>query len=184
MKFLKAYKGCSLSDVTQGFTDTHHAIDWLPKRKLGLGAYGTPLVAPEDCTIGKIYDEEDSTLYNGFGIWMKGVSGYLHEYWHCQPVFPVKTGDVVSKGTIVAYVGNSGNVQIGGQYVPLEERNHEPFSGTHLHQQLVPDFGDNRGHLINPLDFLDLETEPSYTMWDELKAMTVTLGKLAGLLQR
>lgn len=179
MKYLKPYKGCSILDVTQGFNDLHHAIDWLPKRKLGLGAYGTPLVAPEDCVIGKIYDTTDSDLKNGYGLWMKGVSGFEHEYWHCNPVFPVSTGDTVKKGTIVGYVGNSGNVTISGEYVPLEERDHAPFSGTHLHQQYV-----FQGKLLNPLEVLDLETEPDYTIWDELKAISITLLKISTLLKK
>ncbi len=181
--FLKPYKGCSLSDITQGFSDTHHALDFLPKRKMGLGAYGTPLVCPENVTVTKIYDEIDSTLFNGFGIWMQGESGYLHEYWHTQPVFPVKEGDVLLKGTIVAYVGNSGNVMSGGVYVPLDQRDIPPELGTHLHLELVDYVGENKGHLISPLPFIDFDTEPTYTMMDELKASAIVLGKIAGLLK-
>ncbi len=149
MKFLKPYKTCSLSDVTQPFLPTHHAIDWLPKRKTGFGAYGTPLVAPEKVTITKIYDTTDSDITNGYGIWMKGESGYLHEYWHTEPTFPVSLGDTVEQGTIVAYVGNSGNVFADGQYVPVTDRDHPPFSGTHLHHALVPDFGTTKGIAVD-----------------------------------
>lgn len=183
---LKPYKNFSLKNVTQGFNSLHHAIDSLPSRKEGLGGYGTPLVAPEDVTIGKVYGNEfdhtdphsDAPIKNGYGMWMKGVSGYEHLYWHTQPVFPVKTGDVVAKGTIVGYVGNSGNVFSGGVYVPIEERNLPNHAGTHLHQQVV-----KLGELFNPLDFIDMVIEPDYSLLDELKAMAITLTKIAGLMK-
>ena len=185
MKILKPYKNFSLANVTQGYNNLHHAIDSIPFRKEGLGGYGTPLVAPEKVTIGKVYtintpreDDDNALMKNGFGLWMKGESGYEHLYWHTQPILPVKTGDVVERGTIVAYVGNSGNVYSGGEYVPVEERNIPNFRGTHLHQQVVLS-----GQLLNPLDFIDMETEPSYTIFDELKAMAITLGKISGLLK-
>ncbi len=191
MKILKPYKGFSLANITQFYTQTHHAIDSVPKRTWGLGAYGTPLVAPEKVTIGKIYDSQydplnphdDRPITNGYGLWMLGESGYEHLYWHTQPTFPVERGDVVEKGTIIAYVGNSGNVFVGGQYVPIGDRDHEPFLGTHLHQQIdnqnngVPD----KGYPHDPLDFIDLDTEPSYTIMDELKAATKTLLKIKNL---
>lgn len=193
MKILKPYKGFSLANVTQGYTDLHHAIDSLPVRK-GLLAYGTPLVAPEDCVIGKLYGNEydpnnphdDRPITNGYGLWMKGASGYEHLYWHCQPVFPVNTGDSVKQGTIVGYVGDSGNVTVGGVYVPISERDHAPFLGTHLHQGAVEERNGqpNKGMPVNPLDLMDLETEPSYTIWDELKAASVTLMKISGLLKQ
>lgn len=185
MKFLKPYKTCSLSDVTQGFIQTHHAIDWLPKRKLGLGAYGTPLVAPEDGIIHTAYthknlkdDDNSALLKNGFGLWIFGDSGYEHLLWHTQSIQPVAVGDRVKKGQIVAYMGNSGNVFDSGVYVPLEERNKPNFLGTHLHQQIAL-----KGQLFNPLDFIDFETEPSYTILDELKAISITLLKISNILK-
>ncbi len=187
---LKPYRGFTLANITQGYNDLHHAIDSLPVRK-GLLAYGTPLVAPEKCTIGKIYDTlqdgsdvtDDRPITNGYGLWMKGESGYFHLYWHTQPTFPVNTGDVVEQGAIVAYVGNSGNVSVGGQYVPISERDCEPFLGTHLHQAVVEerDGQPNKGMPVDPLALIDLVTEPSYTMLDELKAIGITLLKISRL---
>ncbi len=184
MKILKPYKGFSVLTITQGYHQFHRAIDSLPFRK-GLTGYGTPLVAPEKVTIGKVYTpqffkdnpHDDAPVKNGYGLWMKGESGYEHLYWHCQPVFPVKTGDIVERGTIVGYCGNSGNVYSGGTYVPIEDRNLPNFLGTHLHQQVVL-----HGDLLNPMDFIDLDTEPTYTILDELKAATIVLAKIAKLL--
>lgn len=184
MKILKPYKNFNILNVTQGFNSTHHAIDSLPFRKQGLGGYGTPLVAPEKVTIGKVYtintpreDDDNALMKNGFGLWMKGESGYEHLYWHTQPILPVKTGDVVEKGTIVAYVGNSGNVRDSLGDVPVEERNIPNFRGTHLHQQVVL-----KGQLLNPLDFIDMGIEPTYTLFDEIKAIAITLSKMTGLI--
>lgn len=183
-KLLKPYKGFSVFNITQGFNPTHHAIDSAPVRK-GLSPYGTPLVAPEKVTIGKVYGNEfdhsdphsDAPIKNGYGMWMTGESGLQILYWHTQPIFPVKTGDVVERGTIIAYCGNSGNVTVSGVYVPIEDRDNAPFLGTHLHEQIVKDTV-----LVNPLDYIDMETEPTYTILDELKAMGITLAKIAHLL--
>lgn len=189
IKILKPYKRFGLGNITQGYTDLHHAIDSVPIRK-GLIPYGTPLVAPEKVTIHTIYNtlqygdmvKDDRPITNGYGLWMQGESGYFHLYWHTQPAFPVKVGDVVLAGTIVAYVGNSGNVTIGGTYVPIDERDESPFLGTHLHQAVVNelDGSPDKGNPLNPLDFIDLATEPSYTVWDEVKAISATLRSISG----
>lgn len=182
IKILKPYKNFSSINVTQGFHQFHKAIDSLPIRKSGL-AYGTPLVAPEKCKIGKIYGnirtDTNAELTNGYGLFMKGLeTGYEHLYWHTQPVMPVNLGDVVERGTIVAYCGNSGNVISGGIYVPIEERLTPNFKGTHLHQVITKD-----GFPFNPLIAMDTVTEPNYTIFDEIKAITITLGKIVGLLK-
>lgn len=184
---LKPFKNFSPANITQGYHEKHRAIDVLPFRKEGLGAYGTPLVAPFKCTIGKIYTpkyvkenpNDTSGLKNGYGIFMKGDE-YEVMYWHTQPVFPVSTGDVVEAGTIVAYCGNSGNVFSKGEYVPLEKRNVPNFDGTHLHMT-VSKLGV--GQLLDPMDFIDLFTEPQYTIWDELKAISTTLLKMSTLIK-
>lgn len=179
---LKPFKKFNLENITQGYHEKHRAIDSLPFRKEG--AYGTPLVAPEDCVIGKIYGnkytpDDLQPVKNGFGLFMKGPK-YEHLYWHTQPVFPVNTGDFVKKGTIVAYCGNSGNVFSNGEYVPVGERYIPNFKGTHLHQT-ISEIGV--GELLNPMDFIDLNEEPQYTLWDELKAISTTLLKITTLLK-
>ena len=188
---LKPFKQFSANNITQGFHQYHKAIDILPIRKGGL-AYGTPLVAPERCKIGKVYTpqffkdnpHDDAPVKNGYGLFMKGLeTGYLHLYWHTQPVFPVSTGDMVERGAIVAYCGNSGNVFSGGLYVPISERNLPNFKGTHLHQVLIDDRETpQRGTVLNPLDYMDIVTEPTYTIFDELKAISTTLLKISKLL--
>ncbi|MCL4419568.1 M23 family metallopeptidase, partial [Patescibacteria group bacterium] len=53
-------------------------------------------------------------------------------FWHTQQFFPVKVGDTVLQGQVIAQMGNSGYVVDGG-YVPLDERNKYPYRGTHTH---------------------------------------------------
>jgi len=175
---LKPYKNFNTDCITQGFHQFHKAIDSLPKGKF---AYGCPLVAPERCKIGKIYGntrtENNDALKNGYGLFMKGDSGLEHLYFHTFPVFPVNTGDIVEKGTIVGFVGNSGNVISGGVYVPLEDRLLPNHAGTHLHHVITKD-----GLPFDPLSIMDLNTEPSYTTLDLIIALTKTIAKARGLL--
>jgi murein DD-endopeptidase MepM/ murein hydrolase activator NlpD len=188
MKFLKPFKCASLNNVTQGFNATHRAIDWLPSRKAGFGGYGTPLVAPEDGIVHTVYtinnpkeDDDGKLITNGFGLWIIGDSGRDHLIWHTQPVMPVSLNDRVKRGQIVAYCGDSGNVFENGVYVPIEQRNIPNFLGTHLHQMMT-DIGEGKGSPVDPLPLIDFDTEPSYTIFDELKAISITLLKISKLL--
>jgi murein DD-endopeptidase MepM/ murein hydrolase activator NlpD len=182
MKILKPFKGAHLSNVTQAFHELHKAIDWLPFRKLG--AYGTPLVSPERCIVGKIYGnnytpDDSAPMKNGFGLFLKGLdTGLEHLYWHTLPIMPVKTGDTVERGQIVAYCGNSGNVFSGGVYVPLEERNADNKAGTHLHQAVF-----EKGVVVDPLLFIELNVEPSYSLFEELSALRKTLLIMSGVIK-
>lgn len=184
---LKPFKGASTDRITQPFHKFHRAIDWLPqnlKMPIAYRAYGTPLVAPERVKIGKVYGnkctpDDTDPLKNGFGLWMKGLeTGFEHLYWHTLPILPVNTGDIVERGTIVAYCGNSGNVISDGVYVPLEKRHVPNFDGTHLHQSVNKD-----GESFDPLTIMDLYTEPTYTALDQLVAISKVLMKISGLLK-
>lgn len=180
-KFTKPYKGFSVLDVTQGFHSAHQAIDCVPKS----GAYGKPMVAPEKVLIERIWTPDRITTDNddlafGYGIAMVGQeSGHRYVYWHCLPVFPVWGGDIVERGKIVAYMGNAGNVNVGGVYVPLDKRLAPEHPGTHLHQIVQVN-----GVPVNPLTDMDTLTEPSYTILDVLSATGKVLAKITKLLIR
>jgi murein DD-endopeptidase MepM/ murein hydrolase activator NlpD len=191
----KPFRGATVLNISQGFSNTHRALDWWAVRKYGaitLNAYGTPLCAPEKCKIKTVYGNNfvvDDTnlpntvgsLKNGYGLWMEGLeTGMMHLYWHTQPFFPVSLGDIVERGQIVAYEGDSGNVLAGGVYVPLADRNKPPYFGTHLHQAAH----GKDGLPIDPLSVMDLQTEPNYSMWAELEAMRKTLLKMLGGLKK
>jgi len=181
MRILKPYKGANVLGITQGFHQFHKALDWLPTGKI---PYGTPLVAPEKVKIGKVYGNEltydDAQLINGYGLWMQGLdTGYTHLYWHTLPIILANRGDIIEKGKIVAFVGNSGNVFSGNVYVPISERLNEPHKGTHLHQSVFE--GDVS---FDPLSIIDFDTEPTYTYFDFIKAVSVVIARILLLLQK
>ncbi len=149
-KICRPYKKASLSHITQGFHDNHKAIDFAFK-------YRTYLVAPEECIIDKIItptiiDESLEDLNRGYGIVLSSPVIYGHEYfyWHCLPIFPVKEGDIVKQGQIIAQMGNSGFVKSGGKIVPLEGRLKPPYKGTHLHWVMKID-----NEIVNPIYHID-----------------------------
>lgn len=133
MKICKPYKSAKLSDITQGFSDAHKANDWA-------SSYGTFLVAPFNCKIDVVTGADelngsDWELRRGNGVRMTSIENPAVSamYWHCLGVFPVKVGDTVLQGQIVAQMGNSGYVESNGIVVPYEIRDNPPYYGTHLH---------------------------------------------------
>jgi hypothetical protein len=167
---IKPYKK---SVTTQTFHAGHQAIDYG-------GSYGTPLVAPEDCTVLGITPEtftpnDYAPLTHGYGIRLLSLDGKRDWlFWHNLPIHPVSAGEKVKAGQIIAFMGNSGNVYSGGHYVPIEERT-KSHRGTHLHLELMVD-----GQRIDPLPLLT--EEPRYTVFDQMKATMVVLGKISGLI--
>lgn len=171
---IKPFKNAD-KQISQFYSTQHEAIDFY-------GKYGTPLTAPEDGEIiwnrkGTYTPGDNTELKKGYNIRLKGTYEWLFE--HCQPVFPVSVGEKVKAGQIIAYMGNSGAVMtmFNGQfrYVPVEERTQDPHLGTHLHLECF-----ENGKRINPLPLLT--EEPNYSVFDQLKAMSVTIGKIAGLI--
>lgn len=177
MKLLKPFKGASLLTISTYYNPMHKATDWYKK-------YGEPLVAPENATVTRILGNEYTPsdthpLARGYALEMLGESGFKHEYWHIMPWLAVTVGDTVTRGQIVAYMGNSGNVLSGGQYVPVDERPKAPFLGTHLHQNLIRD-----EEYIDPVLEMDLSEEPTYGITDQIKAMAKVLWYINQSLQR
>ena len=172
---IKPFKNCTPQKISTPFTDMHPAIDWFD-------SYGTALCAPEDVKVDGITGEEFTPnsydpLRRGYGIKMTGLeTGIKYLYWHTQPVFPVSIGEVVKGGQIIAFMGNSGNVLAGNFYVPVEDRCHPPFLGTHLHAE----FWLNEVR-FNPLPLMT--EEPDYSIMEQLTAISKTLLKIVGLLK-
>jgi murein DD-endopeptidase MepM/ murein hydrolase activator NlpD len=176
LRLTKPFKGANVMKISQSFHPGHKAIDWV-------APYGTPVVAPEkvridevicDCMVGG----GPKSIERGFGVRMTGLeTGQQYVYWHLWDYLPVWGGDVVERGKIVGFMGNSGNVNVGGHYVPLPERNYEPYKGTHLHQVVY----SKRKTSVDPLPLTDLDTEPEYTQVELFAAWAKTLGKLAKL---
>lgn len=178
MKASKPFKKAGLLGVTQGFHSGHKAVDWV-------ASYGAILCAPEKVKILGIRGDgftpsSYTNTQRGYGVSMKGLeSGREYLYWHCLPIFPVWGGDIIERGKIVAYMGNSGYVYEAGKYVSIEERALSPHRGTHLHYEVY-----DKGVEIDPLLVTDMTLEPTYTFADILGASTKVVTKIGKLLAR
>ena len=137
---IRPYKNASIGQVTSRFNASedyrggaiHTGTDFAPPN-----AYGTPLVAVEDCVINKIVTPTEinadyADLKRGYGVEMVAKE-WIYLFWHCLPFFGVSVGDVVKQGKIVGFIGNSGLVYRNGVFVPLEIRTEKPYLGSHLH---------------------------------------------------
>ena len=179
----KPYKNAKLSDISNPFGANpqwysgvpHTGIDWV-------SSCGTPLVAPENCIIDNIITEQNisndlAPIRRGYGIIMKGISGKFHLYWHCQPIFPVGLGQELKQGEVVAFMGNSGFVMMGGVLIPYETRTKAPYSGT----QEVFTLKDGQRVYEDPLKITDMSIDISYNL---LVAIKVVLAKIFNLLKK
>lgn len=184
------YKGAIKEHITQTYHDKHKALDIVGRSSFA--SYGTPLCAPEDCQVIRITGdtwtpETDENLRRGYGIYLLGLeTGLTHFFWHTQPILPVYVGDIVKRGKIVAFMGNTGNVYSDGVAVPIEERKHPPYRGTHLHYELF-DKGYRLGGAkrpLNPLDHIDWYDQPQYTKAELIAAYSIVLGKMSRLLSK
>lgn len=173
---IKPYKKANVLQITQGFHRQHEAIDIV-------STYGTPLVAPETCRVVRIFGDGPITnsykeLEYGYGVRLRGLeSGRHYLYWHTWPYLPVWSGDIVKAGQIIAFMGNSGNVFTGGNYVPLDLRAVSPYKGTHLHLEMF----SAEGRPIDPAMNIDWFYEPIYSTSDWVKAVSATLLKIGKL---
>jgi murein DD-endopeptidase MepM/ murein hydrolase activator NlpD len=168
--FSSPFKGCTAKNISQGFHSGHKALDIFKADKSK--GRGEPLTAPEDVRIlrlvGNSTSEGHRALEHGFGVFMLGLeTGYTHLYWHVFPGFPLKEGDTIKRGQIVAFMSNSGTVFSGGKRVPIEGRN-DTDAGTHLHWEVM-DKGYVLGRTKPLIDFtnlIDWSLQPNYTFVD------------------
>lgn len=190
MKLSAPYKGASPKYISQGFKPgAHPALDMFwPGKTYG---YGTPLCAPEDCYVmmlrGEKYTPNDTIgLASGYGIWLKGKeTGQVHLFWHTLPLFPVLALDNIKRGQIVAYMGNAGMVFSGGVEVPVNERL-STKKGTHLHWEVYePGYKIGKEKLfVNFTDQVDWNKQPTYSSFDQVKAVGVVVGKYTKLISK
>ncbi len=98
----------------------------------------------------------DSTGYGNLTV-IVDEEGGQHYYGH-QNAISVKVGDIVRSGTLIGYMGNTGNV-IGSPY----------SDGTHLHYGYRPaeyDRNNGYGGFIDPMPFFEKEDLPEMTVPD------------------
>jgi len=193
MIYTLPWKGMKPAHITQGFHEKHQGIDVAGENPVLLRGYGVPLCAPENCRIERIIGdtftpESHENLERGFGVWFTGLeTGRVHVYWHTQPILPVHGGQIVQRGKILAFMGNSGKVWSGGKPVPIDERSVKPYAGTHLHWEIYPQGhpvgffgGKNR---IDPQPLLNWNWQPQYGWGDLLAAYKTTLEKVSSVIQ-
>lgn len=192
MKLSAPFKGATPNNISQTFHEGHKALDLVANAPaLGIiNGYGMPLCAPEICGVEAIVGEEHtpddtSHLERGYGIYLRGVeTGLLHFYWHTFPVFPVRVNQRVRRGQIVAFMGNAGYVNVNGVYVLIEKRTEPMYPGTHQHWELR-EKGDRIGgvkHLLNPVEHIDWNRQPDYTIAEHIGAISIVLGKTLKLI--
>lgn len=136
MKLCKPFKTATPKSITQGYSPSHLANDFT-------SAYGTFLVSPFNGKVNVITGAETITtnsnpsfeLKRGNGIRIVSIEDPTISvmYWHTLPFFPVKVGDTVLQGQVIAMMGNSGYVESNGIVVPYELRDNAPYLGTHVH---------------------------------------------------
>ena len=160
----------------------HKGVDWVYE-------YGTWLSAPVDVVINNIIEgtnivESLEPLKRGYGIIMQSIvePDIYYLYWHCLPVFPVKIGDRVKQGEIVASMGNSGFVMKGGVIVDVEDRNTPPYLGTHLHSEKFRLIDGEREYL-NPIADIDWTIEVKDEIPETINAVKVVLNKIINIIK-
>lgn len=181
MKYSKPYKEATLTQISQTFGV--NPLPYQPRGHTGIDfvyKYGTFLVAPENVKISSIVKadsirEDLAPLSRGYGIEMQSISNpeRIHLYWHCLPVFPVKVGDSVGQGEVVAQMGNSGFVFSNGQPVPVEIRTDAPYKGTHLHWEVKLN-----GNLVDPLKDLNWGIEIEYNTISVIRQIIQSISNL------
>jgi murein DD-endopeptidase MepM/ murein hydrolase activator NlpD len=96
------------------------------------------------------------TIFEDEGQWWELV------YGHCNQIYTF-VGDTVVAGSLVASMGNTGDVFSQGLPVPIAKRNKPPYPGTHLHFQqrrLLLSTSDEVGKFY-------LESSPGKILWKD-----------------
>ncbi|MCU0648887.1 MAG: M23 family metallopeptidase [Gemmatimonadaceae bacterium] len=125
----------ALRKDAEGRTRAHAALDIMAPR-------GTPVLAADDAVVGRL----SSNALGGITIYLRDLADrFVHYYAHLERYREgLAVGDTVTKGTVLGYVGTTGNA---------------PRETPHLHWQLMQR-GAARwwdGVPLNPWHFLALD---------------------------
>ena len=106
----------------------HNGIDVVFDNDTPKSTFGTECVCPFDSAVVKVtWNDTHSTKGNGVTIQSQPIDGFIYQvvFWHtCE--LAVKEGDVLKKGDVVCYIGNSGLCK-------PERGILSPFNGAHCH---------------------------------------------------
>ncbi len=105
------------------------------RRHQGIDIFAPRGTAVRSTTAGVVWAVGQNRL-GGNVVWVLGPGGQLHYYAHLDRFAEIRRGELVTPGTTLGYVGNSGNAR-GGPY--------------HLHYGI---YAATRGGAINPFALL------------------------------
>lgn len=128
--------------ITTYYSSSHKALDIYKGYNSNIYAAnnGTVISVKGGCTVGDL-------ACNGRGgnyiVINHNQSNYYTVYMHLKD-FKVNVGDTVSRGQVIATMGNTGNV------IPVPSAS-APYLGTHLHFCLYIGEPYNGGYAVNPM---------------------------------
>ena len=129
--------------ITTYYNNSHKAIDIYSYNGYGSNILsansGTVIAAVSGCVAGNI---SCNGRRGNYVIIKHNTGNYYTVYMHLHSI-KVKVGDNVNSGSVIATMGNT------GQVVPVPTSNN-PYGGTHLHFCVFIGEPYNGGYAINP----------------------------------
>lgn len=159
----------SISQKFGGNANTYYAENGLrghPGTDIYKG-YNAWIVASHDAYIYKIVNKNNPDLsrYRAVHTLFQDEGQYYElVYGHCNNIY-ANIGDTVVADSLLASMGNTGDVYSQGLPVPVSQRSKPPYPGTHLHWQLRPVLLSKTAEADK--QYLDTET-PTGTRQDAL----------------
>ena len=95
---------------SRALRDTWHAHRAPNRRHEGIDIFaekGTPVLAATEGIVLQL----DETPVGGKVVWVFGPAGQNHYYAHLDRFGTVRAGDRIRSGTLLGYVGNTGNAK-------------------------------------------------------------------------
>lgn len=131
--------------ITTYYSNSHKALDIYDYKGYDSNVLaansGTIITVQNNCYRG---DLNCNNKRGNYIVIKHNISNYYTIYMHLNKTY-VNVGDNVSSGTIIASMGNTGNV------IPVPTNNN-PYAGTHLHFCLFVGEPYNGGYAINPYE--------------------------------
>jgi peptidoglycan LD-endopeptidase LytH len=107
--------GPETSSLAAPLPGVRYADTWGGARSEGRRHEGVDIFAPRDtpirATVGGVVSRVGLDRLGGRIVYVTGPGGYHHYYAHLERYADLNAGQWISAGTIVGYVGDSGNAQ-------------------------------------------------------------------------